>query len=61
MAKKEYSAAQRRTIKLCKERGMSTKDTATKVNSLKATIKSGESVSQLAIAHAFKRCQKENW
>lgn len=61
MGKKEYSAAQKRTIKLCKTRGLSSKQTADKVNSLKATIKTGEKVTSMAMTHAFKRCDSENW
>lgn len=56
-----YTRAQKRTIKIALRDGLTPKQTATRVNSLKSTQKTGNTVTPQAIAHAYRRCNKEKW
>lgn len=54
--KTKYTAAQRRTIRLCKKNNLSAKVTAEKVNGLKSTIKTGKVVTTTQVRYLLKVC-----
>lgn len=61
MKKKVYSQAQKRTIRIALKNGLTAKQTTVKVNALKSTIKTGNTVTSQAIVAAFRRCSNEKW
>jgi hypothetical protein len=61
MAARKYTNAQKRTIRLALRDGLSAKVTADKVNALKSTLKTGDTVTSRGMSAAFKRCTSEKW